>query len=64
MQDCFLFLYNIALSLSKKPYPELDLGWLISPPQSVLKKLNNRKFSFLVNMTCNLKFFLDIVEFF
>jgi hypothetical protein len=37
MQDYFLLLHSIALSLNKKVYPEVDLDWLTSPPQSALE---------------------------
>jgi hypothetical protein len=43
MQDCFLLLHSIALSLSKKTHPEVDLDWLTSPPQSASEKPINRK---------------------
>jgi hypothetical protein len=43
MQDCFLLLHSIALLLSKKAHPEVDLDWSTSPSQSALEKPINRK---------------------
>jgi hypothetical protein len=34
MQDCFLLFHSIALSLNMKAYPEVDLDWSASLPQS------------------------------